>query len=61
VDRAHTSGKGTGLGLSICQRIMQMHGESIRLLDTQSGAAFAFTLPRAGDNALPAAEEKGEA
>ena len=44
-DRAHTSGKGTGLGLSICQRIMEMHGQSIRLLDTQEGAAFAFTLP----------------
>ena len=44
-DRAHTSGKGTGLGLSICQRIMEMHGQTIRLLDTQEGAAFAFTLP----------------
>ena len=43
-DRAHTSGKGTGLGLSICQRIMQMHGQSIRLEDTQEGAAFTFTL-----------------
>ena len=45
-DRAHTAGKGTGLGLSICQRILEMHGQSIRLLDTQEGAAFAFTLPR---------------
>ena len=45
-DRAHTSGKGTGLGLSICQRIMEMHGQSIRLLDTEEGAAFAFTLER---------------
>ncbi len=44
VDRAHTAGKGTGLGLSICQRILQMHGESIRLLDTAQGTAFAFTL-----------------
>ena len=43
-DRAHTSGKGTGLGLSICLRIMEMHGQRIRLLDTQQGAAFAFTL-----------------
>jgi len=43
-DRAHTSGKGTGLGLSICQRIMEMHHQRIRLLDTQEGAAFAFTL-----------------
>lgn len=46
-DRAHTSGKGTGLGLSICQRILEMHGQKIRLLDTQEGAAFAFTLPLA--------------
>lgn len=43
-DRAHTSGKGTGLGLSICQRIMEMHGQKLRLLDTDTGAAFAFTL-----------------
>ncbi len=43
-DRAHTSGKGTGLGLSICQRIMEMHGQKITLLDTEEGAAFAFTL-----------------
>ena len=46
-DRAHTSGKGTGLGLSLCQRILEMHGQSIRLMDTEEGAAFAFTLPRA--------------
>ena len=43
-DRAHTSGKGTGLGLSICQRILEMHGQHIRLLDTAEGTAFAFTL-----------------
>lgn len=43
-DRAHTSGKGTGLGLSICQRIMQMHGQSIRLDDTEEGTSFTFTL-----------------
>ncbi len=46
-DRAHTAGKGTGLGLSICQRIMDMHGQSLQLLDTQEGAAFAFTLAMA--------------
>ena len=46
-DRAHTSGKGTGLGLSICKRIMDMHGQSLRLLDTDVGAAFRFTLERA--------------
>lgn len=46
-DRAHTAGKGTGLGLSICQRIMDMHGHTLQLLDTQEGTAFAFTLSRA--------------
>ena len=45
-DRAHTAGQGTGLGLSICKRIMEMHGQSIRLLDTDQGAAFRFTLER---------------
>ncbi len=49
-DRAHTSGKGTGLGLSICQRIMQMHGETIRLLDVPQGAAFALTLARSKES-----------
>ena len=48
-DRAHTSGNGTGLGLSICQRIMEMHGQTIRLLDTAEGAAFRFTLEYAPD------------
>jgi len=46
-DRAHTAGKGTGLGLSICRRIMEMHGQSIRLLDTEEGTAFCFTLEHA--------------
>lgn len=50
-DRAHTAGKGTGLGLSICQRILEMHGQSIRLLDTEEGAAFAFTLARTDERA----------
>ena len=48
-DRAHTSGKGTGLGLSICQRIMEMHGQTISLLDSSEGAAFRFTLAYAGE------------
>ena len=47
VDRAHTAGKGTGLGLSICKRIMEMHGQSIQLLDSDEGAAFRFTLEKA--------------
>lgn len=48
-DRAHTAGKGTGLGLSICQRIMEMHGQTLKLLETQEGTAFAFTLEMAKD------------
>ena len=45
-DKAHTVGKGsgTGLGLSICQRIIQQHGQTIRLLPGEAGAAFEFTL-----------------
>lgn len=43
-DKAHTTGKGTGLGLSICQRIMEKHGQHIRLLPTDMGAAFEITL-----------------
>ena len=50
-DRAHTSGSGTGLGLSICKRIIEMHGQSLRLLDTDEGAAFRFTLDLAEDGA----------
>jgi len=43
-DKAHTVGKGTGLGLSICKRIMERHRQTIRLLPTDTGAAFEFTL-----------------
>ncbi len=43
-DKAHTSGKGTGLGLSISKQIMEMHGQTICLVPSDSGAAFRFTL-----------------
>lgn len=46
-DRAHTSGKGTGLGLAISQRIMEMHGQQIRLEDCSEGTSFSFTLKTA--------------
>lgn len=46
-DKAHTAGKGTGLGLSICQRILEQHGQTIRLLPGDEGAAFEFTLRKA--------------
>lgn len=45
-DKAHTTGKGTGLGLAICQRIMEKHGQHIRLLPTEKGAAFEITLSK---------------
>ena len=56
-DKAHTVGKGsgTGLGLSICQRIMEQHGQTIRLLPGDNGAAFEFTLAMGG-RALPSGE-----
>ena len=47
VDRAHTAGKGTGLGLSICQRVMEMHGQTIRLLEGEPGCTFLFTVETA--------------
>jgi signal transduction histidine kinase len=43
-DKAHTAGKGTGLGLSICRKIMEKHGQTIRLLSGDNGAAFEITL-----------------
>ena len=43
-DKAHTVGKGTGLGLAICKRIMERHHQTIRLLPTDIGATFEFTL-----------------
>lgn len=45
-DKAHTSGKGTGLGLAICKKIIENHGQSIRLLPAQGGTAFEFTLEK---------------
>ncbi len=57
-DRAHTSGKGTGLGLSICQRIMEMHGNPIRLMRPEKGTAFRFLLDRAEEK--PRNAEKPE-
>ena len=37
--------KGTGLGLAICRRIIEAHGGSIQLLDTDEGACFLIQLP----------------
>lgn len=46
-EKAHTSGKGTGLGLAICQKILEKHGQHIRLLPAGQGTAFEFTLEKA--------------
>ena len=46
-DKAHTAGKGTGLGLAICRRIMEKHGQQIRLVPTAKGAEFEITLETA--------------
>ena len=52
-------GKGTGLGLAICKRIMEKHGQSIRLISGEGGAEFEITLaagkPAAGNNHNPGA------
>ena len=60
-DKAHTAGKGTGLGLSICRRILEAHGQMIRLLPTEKGAAFEFTLQKGsekGGREKPVQEEE---
>jgi len=49
-DQSHTVGEGVGLGLAICKAIMERHGQSIRLLPQDEGAAFQFTLEKAEDN-----------
>lgn len=49
-DQSHTVGDGVGLGLAISKAIMERHGQSIRLLPQQEGAAFQFTLEKAQDN-----------
>jgi len=38
--------KGTGLGLTICQQIVQRHGGTIEVVDSERGAAFCIRLPR---------------
>lgn len=41
-----TKSKGTGLGLSICRQILDAHGGSIRIADSERGAVFEVRLPR---------------
>jgi len=60
-DKAHTVGKGTGLGLAICKRIMEKHGQSIRLVSGDNGATFEISLAKgkahAANHANPGAGE----
>ena len=49
-DKAHTVGKGTGLGLAICARIMERHGQKIRLVSGEGGAEFEITLEKGQSN-----------
>lgn len=47
-DAARTSGNGTGLGMAISQRIVELHGGSIRLANPPSkgfSTEFVITLP----------------
>jgi signal transduction histidine kinase len=40
---------GTGLGLAVAQELVTAHGGSIRLRDTQRGAAFEIDIPDRGN------------
>lgn len=40
-----TKAKGTGLGLAICRQLMEKHGGSIQLIDSDQGASFELRLP----------------
>lgn len=43
---------GMGLGLSVAHRIMRQHNGDLRLVSSQAGSTFVFTMPlRAGANA----------
>ena len=42
---------GTGMGLAIVRAVLQAHGGTIRLADSEAGAAFEVTMPIA-DSAL---------
>ncbi len=45
-DKAHTTGMGTGLGLSIAKRILEQHGQTIKVQSSAAGTTFTFTLDR---------------
>lgn len=41
----HGARREGGLGLRIVYRILQLHGSELRLLDSEAGAVFRFSLP----------------
>jgi signal transduction histidine kinase len=52
-----TKSKGTGLGLSVCRQIIERHGGSLDVLDSQGGAVFHIRLPRQESVPSPAPRE----
>ncbi len=46
-DKAHTAGGGTGLGLSIVKKLLEQHGQNIKVTSSGKGAAFTFSLQSA--------------
>jgi signal transduction histidine kinase len=42
---------GTGMGLAIVRAMLEAHGGTIRLIDSEAGATFELTIPIA-DTAL---------
>lgn len=57
-DQSHTAGEGVGLGLAIVKAILEQHEQSIKLMDSDEGASFRFTLARAEEG--PGRQHAGE-
>ena len=56
-EKAHTSGMGTGLGLSIVRRILEAHGQEIRVTSDERSTEFVFSLQYAPDGNMPQSEK----
>ncbi|HEV7629140.1 MAG TPA: ATP-binding protein, partial [Streptomyces sp.] len=50
-DAARTRSQGSGLGLAIARANAELHGGSLRLLDTEAGTAFELWLPDESEEA----------
>ncbi|HXC76966.1 MAG TPA: sensor histidine kinase, partial [Candidatus Acidoferrum sp.] len=56
----HSDRDQAGLGLAIVKRIMDLHGQSVRILSgTGTGTTVEFTLQRADPGAAPAESSAG--